>query len=150
MAVNIDAEHHIARYCSHQKLIHTDPIEVSPMAFELRPAANGRPAETYLSVNHCEHHAGSLLERLRAILFDLAAKNFTTKPTGALAVLNVGRVVQCGATRDRNLRVRRRQHNDDPSYASIDGMPADNSDTELLDLLAIEASLAVHRVGDIP
>lgn len=145
MPVAVDNAHHVARYCSFQKLIQSDPLAVNPLAFELREA------ETFLSVNHCEHHPAPLLTQLRGILRDLDAKRFTTKATGGLAVLNVGRVKGCGERRDANLRVRRRHHDQDASYASIDGLPPkNNTDIELLDLLALEATLSVHRVSDIP
>lgn len=143
MPVSIEDSHHVARYCSSQKLIQSDPLGVNPLAFELRTG------EPYLSVNHCEQHTAPLLAQLRCILTDLAAKAFTTKPSGGFAVLNVGRIKECGERRDADLRVRRRQHDQDTSYASIDGLPS-NTDVELLDLLAFEATLSVHRVADIP
>jgi hypothetical protein len=145
MPVAVDDAHHVARYCSFQKLIQRDPLEVNPLAFELREA------ETFLSVNHCEHHPEPLLTQLRGILHDLDAKGFITKPAGGLAVLNVKKIKESGERRDANLRVRRRHDEKDASYASIDGLPSkDNTDAELLDLLALEATLSVHRVSDIP
>ncbi len=88
--------------------------------------------------------------QLRAILGDLAAKGFKSALSGALAVLNAGEIGVCGRARDRNLRVRRRHDPYDTSYASVEGLPLDNSDTELLELLATTATIELHIVKDIP
>lgn len=146
MPNNIDPTEHVARYCGFQKIDRSvDPPWITPAAFELRQQA----AEKHLSVNHCEHHSGSRPVQLRAILGDLTAKSFGWKASGAFAVLNASRVVSCGRQRSRSIRVRRRQHPHDQSYASIDGLPLDNADTELLSLLATEA-VEVHLIANVP
>lgn len=146
MATNINDGEHIARYCGFQKLVHEPALSVTPAAFELRHGVG----ETYLSVNHCEHHAGVRLGQLRGILNDLDAKGFKVAKSGALAVVDAKVIRDCGAVRSRDLRVRRRHHEKDRSYASIDGMPVDNSDKDLLDLLAAAANSEVHAISKIP
>lgn len=147
MATQIVDDEHVARYCGFQKLVaNGTKVEVSPAAFELRTHSS----ERFLSVNHCEHHSGSLLQQLRGILNDLTAKAFRFASSGALAVVKAGSIRSCGEERNCSLRVRRRHHPDDTSYASIDGLPLDNSDKELLQLLAAAANAQVHLVKNIP
>ena len=146
MAVNVDATQHVARYCSSQKIDRkVQPAEPMPFAFALREGK-----ETFLSVNHCEHHSGARLDQLRSILGDLTAKGYGWSKSGGFSVLNSGKVLECGEARDRALRVRRRHHHLDRSYASIEGLPVDNSDSELLALLATKGSVEFHLVADIP
>jgi hypothetical protein len=146
MAVNIDPTEHVARYFGFQKFDRSvDPPWVMPGAFELRQSAS----ERYLSVNHCEHYQSARLQQLQSILGDLTAKAFNWKKSGGFAILNADRVVTCGRNGSRSLRVRRRQHLQDQSYASIDGLPLDNSDLQLLNMLAVEA-VEVHLVSAIP
>lgn len=147
MVSNIPDGEHVARYCGHQKIVTSSAgPSVTPAAFELREQAS----EKYLSVNHCEHHTGTRLDQLRLILGNLTTKGFTWRASGALAVLDAAEVRRCGEDRSTPLRVRRRHHEQDPSYASIDGMPLNNSDLELLDMLAAAANAEVHLVSNIP
>jgi hypothetical protein len=145
MPKNVQDGDHVARYCSFQKLVHEPTLSVIPAAFELRQHKD----EKFLSVNHCEHHVGARLAQLKAVLTDLTAKTFNWSKSGAFAIANAKLIRDCGKARSRDLRVRRRHHEKDQSYASIDGLPLDNSDRELLALLAADATAEVHLIKSV-
>jgi hypothetical protein len=70
-------------------------------------------------------------------------------PNSALARLNVGLILKAGLLRGHSLRIRDRSSTSDPGYSGIYGMPRDNSDAELLALLATECCIQVRVVRDI-
>ena len=137
---------HVARYCNPQR-VERDPrtkvvTGVFPQAFELRPN------EGYLSTYWMEAFVGDIDFRFKAVLGALR-KKYQVKPDGAFAQLNAGHVVQSGVVRNRVLRIRDRSHTTDIGYSGVYGLPADNSDLELLALLAHECCKEVREVSGI-
>jgi hypothetical protein len=144
--LDIPNSDHVARYCNPQRVVR-DPrtkvvTGVFPQAFELRSG------EGYLSTYWMEAFVGDIDFRFKSVLGALR-KKFQLKPTGAFARLNAGDVVQSGTVRNRVLRIRDRSHVNDIGYSGIYGLPADNSDWELLALLAHECCKEVREVSGI-
>ena len=144
----IPDEHHVARYCSSSRLQIVDGVirGIFPQAFELRVERQ----ETTLSTNYLEHRSGNRDEQLQGIMQDMAGKGVEPRRTGAFGVMHVGKTIQCGIDRSRALHVYRQKHDQDPSYATIRGLPLDNSDIELLNLLATVACVEcvpIARLG---
>jgi hypothetical protein len=130
----IPDDHHVARYCGRQRQVR-HPISdvllgVSPDAFALRVGENA------ISTNYLEHRLGPQKSQLQGIVGDLAAKGYKTSSGGAFAVLQIAKACGCGTRRGKELHIHRQDHPQDPSYATIRGVPLDNSDQELLSLLA--------------
>ena len=138
---------HIARYCNHQRVIR-DPLSdeivgIYPQAFELREKLKDKSPETYLSASWLEffRRDAGLDHQFKAALTALRAKHSGVKLRAAFARLNVGRILEIGAERGHNLRVRDRSTSSDPGYASIDNTPLNNSDIELLAVLSPDLAL---------
>ena len=144
----IDKQHHVARLCGHQRL-QRDPVSgeivaVWPAAFELRVKEN----ETYLSANWLEYFVGDVLEQLCQALAVLRGKmKRKIGPQSALLRLNVGEVLAAGEVQSIKLRVMHEMKKTDPAYAAIRGLPRDNGDKELLDLLSGMPSLSATEVA---
>src|SRR5204863_5249898 len=105
---DIPAAEHVARYCHPQRGILRDAATgelkgLWPQAFMLR----SHKKETYLSLNHFEHHNKDLAHQLREVLTIMRTK-FLKPPEPVIARLNAARVVECGADHGRPLRVRRK------------------------------------------
>lgn len=69
------------------------------------------------------------------------------KTKDALAVMNVGRILEAGQARSVRLRVLHEPNTDNPAYAAIRGVPRDDND--LLDALATEAVVNVVVSEDL-
>ncbi len=138
---------HVARYCNNQR-VERDPktkavTGVLPQAFELNLG------ETYLSSYWMEVLNANLDVQFKAVLAALRKKHLGIKSNGAFARLNAGLIVQSGTLRNRTLRVRDKSSPGDMGYTGVYGLPADNSDLELLALLADDSCKEVREVAAI-
>jgi hypothetical protein len=143
-----DADH-VARYCGNQS-VERDPktkliLGVYPQAFSLRVQRN----EQYLSIYWMEYFSDTIDTQFQGAVAALRNKPFTLSNAGAFARLNAKRVRAAGTTRGHMLRIRDRSSSKDPGYASIENMPLDNSDIELLELLAHDCCIEVRGVAEI-
>jgi hypothetical protein len=141
---------HVARYCHPQRII-WDPVTgdlkgLFPAVFKLRDHLP-KP-ETYISLNHFEHFGADIDNQFREIL-SVMRKKFKNPPEPVVARLNSGRILSCGASRQRQLRLRRRANKTDPSYVALEGLPLDNSDEILLAKLASETCVEVRSGAQI-
>lgn len=127
--------HHIARHCNPQRLIFhpdTGALEgVYPQEFELRV----HKGEDYLSVHQMETFAADLLGQFKGVIVALRTKR-TVAGKSAIARLNVGDVVSCGASRGHPIRVRDKSKPGDIGYAGVSNMPLKNEDQQLLAAMA--------------
>ncbi len=146
---DVDGAHHVARYCNPQVVDRdpeTDAVRgVFPQAFHLRTKQD----EEYLSLRRFEHFGAAAPEQWKGVVkaFGGAIKN--VRPTSAVARLNCGSVLAAGASRVHTLRMRDRSTNANPGYAGLEGLPRDNSDADLLALMATELCLDVKEVKEI-
>jgi hypothetical protein len=139
---------HVARHCNPQRVIRhpvTHQVQgVWPEAFELRVPKN----EEYLSVHWMEYFSTDIHLQFREVVKALRKKRDVV-PNSAIARLNVRVIVWAGSLRGYSLRIRDRSSTSDPGYSGIYGMSPDNSDAELLALLATECCVQVRAVRDI-
>lgn len=139
---------HVARHCNSQRVIrHPVTREVQgvwPEAFELRVTRN----EEYLSAHWMEYFSTDIDLQFRDVVKALRKKRDVV-PNSAIARLNAGLIVGAGSLRGHSLRIRDRSSTSDPGYSGIYGVPCDNSDAELLALLATECCIQVRAVRDI-
>lgn len=145
---DVPSGHHVARYCHPQRGVVRDPVTKEPVglwpeAFRLRN--NRKRPETYLSLNHFEHFAGSLADQYDAIAAVMLSK-LTLPPRPVIARLSASAIVACGVDRAKDLRLRKRGSKKDPSYVHLEGMPLDNSDAILLADLARKTCIEIVTV----
>jgi hypothetical protein len=152
---DVPQEHHVARYCN-KNTVRRDTVTkeflgIFPNAFEL----NVKKKEEYLSAQWFERFSGSAKQKLKEILTVFRRKIVNSRgqsavpSEAAIAVLNVDFVLKSGQERSRLLRVRDRSKKGDEGYASIHGLPLDNSDQVLLGKLAYEGCVHLHEVAEI-
>lgn len=97
--------------------------------------------EKELSVNHLQFFPGDTHARLKALKADRLADGFGIAAVSAFAVLEGGFITKCG--KESGLSIACYKAPIKPgnlSHAEVRGMPHDNSNTELLESLAREAS----------
>ena len=94
-----------------------------------------------------ETFAADLLEQFRGVVAALKTKRKVASKS-AIARLNVGEVVGCGAGRGHSLRVRDKSKPGDAGYAGIHNMPLKNEDQQLLAAIA-SCCADVRLVTDI-
>jgi hypothetical protein len=146
---NLPDADRVARRCGNQRLI-TDPetgavCGIIPQALRLRTEQN----EKYLSTSWFEFHNGSDWDRLKEILAVYRGGGDNPGPNSAIALLEVGKIIAAGAARSHAIRVTHRPNSRDPAYTPVEGLPLDNSDQLLLEMLCSGACVGVHRVSDI-
>jgi hypothetical protein len=139
----------IVRRCGHQALMRDENniiVGVALDAFALR-VMNG---ERYLSASWLEYFKGTQSEQLKQTL-DTLRKKFSIGPASALLSLKAKEIIECGIARNRRLRVehRFRTANWNPAYVAVTGLPLQNEDQRLLELLTKVKSIAWHAVKDI-
>ena len=139
---------HVARHCNPQRVIRypiTGEVQgVFPEAFELRIKMN----EEYLSAHWMEYFSPDIAAQFLEVVKALRKKRDVV-PNSAIARLNAGLIVRAGSLRGHSLRIRDCSSTSDPGYSGIFGLPRDNSDAELLALLATECCIQVRVVRDI-
>jgi len=128
--------HHVVRHCKKRLLIveHGEVHGAFPEAFELRPATDKRLVEAYLSSIYFEFYEGTDSERMKACL---AALPLTPKSADGLMKVNAGKARAEGVRRKTKIKVSHEGKKSCPSYATIRGLPIDNSNRELLSALAL-------------
>ena len=145
----VPPEDHVAHYCNPQKVIRepeTDAIiGVFPQAFALRQEKN----ELYLSAHWMEFFAVDVDVQFQGVVAALRKKMEVVRPKAAIAKLNTGCVVRCGAMRGLAIEIRDRSNSHNPGYAGIYGMPLDNSDDLFLAQLADECCIEVRGVDEV-
>ena len=145
---DIPIHHHVARYCNTQ-LVDRDPETlvfrgIFPQAFALRENDRG-----YLSVSWFEKFAGGNNSKLKGVIGALRGYMKEVRPKAAIAVLNVGFIVNTGTRLGHPIRVRDKTSKSKPQYAGIEGMPLNNSDGELLEILSSVACIHKREVAEI-
>lgn len=143
---------HVVRHCPQRHLIieNGEVLGVFADAFSLRPAKGDRPAETYLSTTWLEFF-GSVprREQLRQTAACLRAAGREVKGSHGLAVCSVRAIIAAGAQRSSKLRVLYEPIAENPAYSAIRGLPPDNRDIELLELLARDACAEVATIRQV-
>ncbi len=145
----VPPDDHVARYCNPQRVIrdpNTDTIKgVFPQAFELRT----NKKELYLSTHWMESFSEENDLQFQGVVAALRKKMEVVRPKAAIAKLNTGCVVRCGAMRGLAIEIRDRSNSHNPGYAGIYGMPLDNSDDLFLAQLADECCIEVRGVDEV-
>jgi hypothetical protein len=140
---------HLARHCNSQRVIR-DPTTreikgVWPEAFELRTKLE----EEYLSTHWMEYFSRDDIDtQFQYVVQALRAKR-DVKANSAIARLKARLVVEAGKSRGHPIRIRDRSSATNPGYAGIYNMPRDNSDRELLAVLANECCIQIRGVDAI-
>jgi hypothetical protein len=131
MPTPIVREHHVARHCRNRHVIKADgrPISVFGDAFALREN------ETYLSAGWVEFFSGNRSSQLSQVRNAMAAVR-EVKRKDALAVMNVGKILDAARTRSLRVRVLHEPSAANPAYSAIRGIPRDHQ--ELLEALVAE------------
>ncbi len=142
-------EHHVARYCNSQ-VVDRDPENnairgVFPQAFELKT----NRGEEYLSLCQFEYFAGTLDAQFKSVLMVFRDKIANVRSASAIVRLNCGAILAAGTSRGHSLRMRDRSSDKNRGYAGLEGMPKDNSDLDLLGILANKLCLEVRGVQEI-
>lgn len=117
-------------------------LGVAPQAFALRPEKR----ENYLSTSFFEFIDGSTNERLKFIREIWIKLNLGVKPEVGMAICKVEQIKGAGIDRKTPLTVRLEGTNINPSYTKVFGLPLDNSDQTLLELLAADSVVEVHLI----
>lgn len=148
--LDIPSNHHLAKQCNPQRVIRnieTEAIEgIWSNVFELRPEKN----ESYISTYCMEAFGQNIDIQYKESVKSLRTiRKFTLKPKGAIARLNVGLIKIVGKERNHNLKVKDKSSKINPGYAGIYGMPKNNSDTLLLDLLAQKCCVEFRSIEEI-
>jgi hypothetical protein len=139
----------IARHLGRAHL-ETDPetgkvIGVFNTAFDLKVAKKEKEA----SVNHLQHFAGETLDQLKSIKADMVDAGYTVGNQSAYSVVKVATVEGCGKDSGVSLAVYKRPLEMNLSHAGLRGLPLDNSNAELRERLAREASRQVFAAVDL-
>jgi|GEM_PF-2804283 len=139
-------ENNIVRHCSRQKLIFKDgqAVAVSPFSFRLRPHIG----ETYLSCDWLEYFEGEKNDQLKEVASSLKNRFSKIGEQDHLAVINVGKTRECGTQRTIKLKVMHTPKTEKKSYSGVYGMPRENSDSILLELLATEAVVDLFKMDE--
>lgn len=145
----IAATDDIARHLGRGHL-ETDPdtgevIGVLNTAFDLKVAKSEKEA----SVNHLQYFAGDKLDQLKSIKADMVNAGYKVGAQSAYAVVPVEAVEGCGKASGLSLAVYRRPLEKNQSHAGVRGLPLDNSNAELRERLAREASKQVVGASEL-
>lgn len=144
----LEDHEHFVRFCSRQKQIRDADdrlMGVTWAAFALRPEID----ETYLSGGLLEFIAGDRDEQVRSVLDVTRKSNLVVTSKHAMALCNVASLQGCAATRSRKLRIIHEPNKSNPAYSAVRGLPLDNSDLELLSLIAADSVVAHYLVSDL-
>lgn len=120
--VAIDSDHHVVRHCKRRLSIRKDGhvVGVHPEFFWLRPAKDGRQAETYLSAVYFEFFDGQDDQLQKCA----DAMPVVVNKGEAVVKLNAGAMRSHGQSANRPLRiVHEASHQTVPSKARILGLP---------------------------
>lgn len=146
---DVPGEHHVARYCNSQ-VVDRDPENnairgVFPQAFALKT----KQGEPYLSLRQFEYFVGTVDAQFKSLLMVFRDKINNVRPVSAIARLNCDTILAAGTSRGHSFRMRDRSSDENPGYAGLEGMPKDNSDLDLLGILANQLCLEVRGVQEI-
>lgn len=132
----IPHEHHVARKCSRQQQIRIagQPIQASSDIFNLRPQIR----ETYVSCTWVEYFSGNYEERLKQTC-QAMRQSLSLNSSTKIAIVNIGKVIDCGIANGADLDVLSKPKGNNPSYSAITGLPMNNENVGLLEALAAEA-----------
>jgi hypothetical protein len=136
---SFDPDEHFVRLCSRQKQIRDENdlvVGVTWEAFALRKAIN----ENYVSgackeVFQTKENNG-LEAAFDSILGGFSPEAQKKRSSYIAVVIKCKDVLDAGKTRERTLRVRLEPNVKNAGYAALRRLPPDNTDTELLQLLA--------------
>ena len=141
-------DEHFVRLCSRQKQIreHDGTLRgVTWEAFSLRTNIK----EDYLSGALLEHFQGTQREQAVAAVEAMKSAGMVFSDKHAVAVCSAGSIRGCGTKQKRKLRVRHEPNKKNASYSKVRGLPLDNSDNELLSLLAADSVVSCTCVIEL-
>lgn len=142
-------EEHVVRCCSRQKQVVSEDgtiLGVTSETFSLRPNDKG-----YLSVALFESISGNTATRLAHICNQWDKSGFRyNRKSAVMAICNAGDIRNCGQKRGHSLRVVHEPTSLNDAYAAVRRLPRDNTDIELLEMLAAEAVTELHLIASIP
>jgi hypothetical protein len=126
----IASDNHVVRYANKQRCVLNDagvPVWVTPAAFELKVDTKDGPEE-WLSTTWLEFLGGEMSQpdQCRAALVAMRAGRLDPRPSGALAILNVGGSIARAKELGRTLRALHEPHlgEGNSAYATIRGYRA--------------------------
>ena len=146
---NLPDDDRVARRCGHQKL-DRDPETLAvrgivPQAVALRT----EKGEAYLSTSWFEYYPGDEASRLKSVVETYRASGIKLGGNTGIALLCVGKILSAGAARSCALRVTHRKSQKDPAYTRVEGLPLDNSDFVLLQMICDQCCERVTLVSEI-
>lgn len=142
----MDAEHWV-RHCSRQRIIYDqlgNALGITYQAFVLRTERQ----ETYLSGAHFEHVNGTTKDRLRELL-RILRQTLKIGQNDGMAICNAGSVRRIGTSKSVLLRLRLTPNRWNAAYSKLSGLPVDNSNVELLEMLAASGVSELCIVKDV-
>ena len=141
-------DEHFVRLCSRQKQIRDEDgkiLGVTWEAFSLRTEIN----EDYLSGALLEHFEGTQKEQAVAAVEAMKSAGLIFSDKHAVALCLAGSIRGCAAKQKRKLRVRHEPNKKNAAYSKVRGLPLDNSDNELLSLLAADSVVSCTCVIEL-
>jgi hypothetical protein len=140
-------EHHIVRNASWAKLRKDENDNVIAVLGE---AFRMRKIDTYLSTTWLEYFPGSRADQITAAVRAMRASNLTIPTKSGFAIGNVGNIAATAAASEKayKLRILHEPAQDNKAHAAVRRFPPD--DTELFELLAIDAWSEVVLNSTIP
>jgi hypothetical protein len=141
-------EEHFVRMCSRQKQIRDADgalLGVTWTAFSHRTEIN----EDDLSGALLECFSGTQKQQVIKAVEAMKNAGLVISDKHAVALCLAKSIRECGTKHKRNLRVRHEPNKKNASYSKIRGLPLDNSDHELLSLLAVDSVVSCICVVDL-
>ena|SRR5579883_286157 len=154
-SAKIPADHHVARYANKQRCVLDEagiPIWVYPAAFELKAMTPNGP-EGWLSTTWLEFlgKEKSQIEQCRDALQALRQGRLDPRPSGALAVLNIGSTLSRAKELGTTLRVLHepRLGQGNPAYAPVRGYRPGCPETFLSEVFVKSGCVTTVHVGSL-
>ena len=141
-------EEHFVRLCSRQKQIRESDGTLRGVtweAFSLRTKIK----EDYLSGALLEHFQGTQREQAVAAVEAMKSAGVVFSDKHAVALCLAGSIRRCATKQERKLRVRHEPNKKNAAYSKVRGLPLDNSDNELLSLLAADSVVSCTCVIEL-
>ena len=141
-------DEHFVRLCSRQKQIREDDgtlLGVTWEAFSLRTKIR----ENYLSGAMLEHFQGTPRKQAAAAVEAMKSAGMVFSDKHAVAVCLAGSIRGCATKQKCTLRVRHEPNKKNAAYSAVRGLSLDNSDLELLSLLAADSVVSCTYVIEL-
>jgi len=139
-------EHNIVRKCSRQKQV-IDPetrkvVGVTPDFFRLRTEDKG-----YLSANWLEFNEGDRQQRIEKAFYMMKDGGLIFGAKDVLALSHVEIIKYCGMIHSTKINIKLRPTSRNKAHVGIYGLPKNNSNEDLLGLLAMKS---IAEIATIP